>query len=205
MLPKAAAEMTGPRRKWPASLLAATVLVAVTAPACTDTPTEAASPAALGLSPWTDRARVVFDDNIEPAAVGYTMDVPPARGDKFLRERALSADLVSRLRVQTVTVETIGDDSTYHLGVQVATPTLAPNPKIQEKTLEFVIKATTPAYGIAKALDQRMQGLTFIGFVSRFASADGTEIELHWHLAPDTADVAEAVKEAVALAEASGR
>jgi hypothetical protein len=131
--------------------------------------------------------------------------VPSARGDKFLRERALSADLVSRLRVQTVTIDTVGDDSRYHLGVQVATPTLAPNPKIQEKTLELEIKPSSPAYGIAKALDQRMQGLTFIGFVSRFASPDGTEVELHWHLAPDTADVAGAVKDAVALAEASGR
>lgn len=197
--------MTGPRRQRPAWLLAAALLVAASAAACGEPSTEARSPASLGLSPWSDRARVIFDDNIEPAAVGYTMDVPSARGDKFLRERALTAELVARLRVQTVTVETIGDDSTYHLGVQVATPTLAPNPRIEEKTLELVIRATTPAYGIAKALDQRMQGQTFIGFVSRFASADGSEIELHWHLAPDTADVAEAVKEAVALGEASGR
>ena len=181
------------------------ILAAVSVPACSDTSGEAASPASLGLSPWGDRARFVFDDNIEPAAVGVAMDVPSARGDKFLRERALTADLVARVRVQTVTVETRGDDSTYRLGVQVATPTLAPAPKIQDKTLELVIKPATPAYGIAKALDQRMQRMTFIGFISRFASADGSEIELHWHLSPDTPDVAEAVKEAVALAEASGR
>lgn len=197
--------MPGPRRKRPASLLAAALLVAAAAPACGEATTEAASPAALGLSPWADRARVVFDDNIEPAAVGFTMDIPSARGDKFLRERALTAELVARLRVQTVTVETVGDDSTYHLGVQVATPALAPNPRIEDKVLELVIKPTTPAYGIAKALDQRLQGLTFVGFVSRFASPDGQEVELHWHLAPDSADVASAVKEAVALAEASGR
>jgi hypothetical protein len=181
------------------------LLAVVSVPACSDPSGVAATPAALGLSPWGQRSRFVFDDNIEPAAVGVAMDVPSARGDKFLRERALTAELVARLRVQTVTVETVGDNSTYRLGVQVATPTLAPEPKIQDKTLELVIKATTPAYGIAKALDQRMQGLTFIGFVSRFASADGSEIELHWHLSPDTADVAEAVREAVALAEASGR
>lgn len=197
--------MTGHRRLRPASLLAVALLAAAVAPACSESPTETRSPAALGLSPWVDRARIVFDDNIEPAAVGVAMDVPSARGDKFLRERALTADLVSRLRVQTVTIETVGDDSTYHLGVQVATPTLAPDPRITEKTLELVIRTTTPAYGIAKALDQRMQGLTFIGFISRFASPDGSEVDLHWHLAPDTADVAEAVKEAVALAEASGR
>lgn len=205
MLPKAPAEMIGPDRPRPFPLFAAVLVVALCSAACDTSPTDAKSPAALGLSAWDQRARMVLDDNIEPAAVGYTMDVPPARGDKFLRERALTAELVARVRVQTVTVETVGDDSTYHLGVQVATPTLAPDPKIKEKTLELVIKAGSPAYGIAKALDQRMQGLTFIGFVSRFASQDGSEIELHWHLSPDTADVAEAVKEAVALAEASGR
>jgi hypothetical protein len=197
--------MSGHRRCRTALFLAVALLAAGSAVACGEPSTEVQSPQALGLSPWAGRGRILFDDNIEPAAVGYTMEVPSARGDKFLRERALTAELVARLRVQTVTVETIGDDSTYHLGVQVATPTLAPDPKIKEKTLELVIRASTPAYGIAKALDQRMQGLTFIGFVSRFASPDGTEVELHWHLSPDTADVAEAVKEAVALAEASGR
>ena len=129
---------------------------------------------------------------------------PSARADRFLRERAQTAELVARLRVQTVTIDTIGDDSTYHLGVQVGMPTLGPNPKIEDRSLELVIKPQSPAFGIAKALDQRMQGVTFIGFISRFASADGIEIELHWHMCPDTQDVADAVKEAEALAAASG-
>lgn len=157
----------------------------------------------VGAPPWDEHARSVFDDNIDPAAVGYTMDAPSARGDRFLRERSQTGELVARLRVQTVTVDTVGDDSTYHLGVQVG-PTLAPRPKIEDRTLELIIKQASPAFGIAKALDQRMQGVTFVGFVRRFASADGSEIELHWHMSPDTAEVAEAVKEAVALAEAVG-
>lgn len=174
-------------------------------PACSDPGPEWQSPASLGLKPWGDHERAVFDDNIDPAAVGYTMDAPSARSDKFLRERAQTGEVVARMRVQTVTIDTVGDDSTYHLGVQIASPTLAPNPKIEERTLELVIRSSSPAFGIAKALDQRMQGVTFIGFARRFASADGTEVELHWHMSPDTADVAEAVKEAVALAEATGR
>src|SRR4029079_12276590 len=111
---------------------------------------------------------------------------------------------VARLRVQTVTVESIGDDSTYHLGVQVGT-VLGPHPKLQEHNVELIHRPASPAFGIAKALDQRMQGVTFVGFIHRFASADGAEGELHWHMSTDTAEVAEAVKEAVALAEASGR
>ncbi len=192
--------MTRPR--WLAWIFSA-ILIA-TLPAC-DGGSEPQTPSALGLKPWDDHARYVFDDNIEPAAVGFTMDAPSARGDRFLRERAQTAELVARLRVQTVTIDTIGDESTYHLGVQVGTPTLVADPRIKDAKLELVIRPASPAHGIAKALDQRMQGVTFVGFLHRFASADGTETELHWHLSPDTAEVLEAVKEAVALAEASVR
>ena len=200
MLRKAALVMTYPRRLvW---VFAA--FVAASAPACGDG-TESRSPQALGLGPWDDHARYVFDDNIEPAAVGFTMEAPPARADRFLRERAQTAELVARLQVRTVTIDTIGDESTYHLGVQVLPPVLVPDPKIKDTKLELVIRPTSPAHGIAKALDQRMQNVTFIGFVHRYASLDGTETELHWHLSPDTPEVADAVKEAVALAEASSR
>ena len=187
-------------------LAASLVLVASAALSvgCGEPTPSALTPVSLGLPPWDDRARAVFDDNIDPAAVGYTMDAPSARADRYLRERAQTADLVARLRVQTVTIDTVGDDNTYHLGVQVGAPPLGPHPKIEDRTLELVIKSQSPAFGIAKALDQRMQGVTFIGFVSRFASADGNEIELHWHMCPDTQDVADAVKEAEALAAASG-
>ena len=201
--------LVGSTRRWgrASGLLGASLCGAALAllPAgCGDPPLEAQTPSAQGLSPWADRARVVFDDNIDPAAVGYTMDAPSARADRYLRERAQTAELVARLRVQTVTIDTVGDENTYHLGVQVGSPTLAPNPKIAERTLELTFKPNSPAFGIAKALDQRMQGVTFIGFVSRFASPDGSEVELHWHMCPDTQDVADAVKEAEALAAAQG-
>lgn len=172
---------------------------------CGDPNGEVKSPAALGLPPWDDHARAVFDDNIDPAAVGYTMDAPSARSDRFLRERAQTGELVGRLLVKTAGVNSVGDDATYQLGVQVIPPLLGQNPKIEERNLDLVIKSSSPAFGIAKALDQRIQGLTFVGFIRRFASADGSEIELHWHLSPDTADVVEAVKEAEALGAASAQ
>ncbi len=196
--------------KWGRSALSsaavlASALLGIGAAGCGDPGADAKSPQALGLPPWDDHARAVFDDNIDPAAVGYTMDAPSARSDRFLRERAQTGELVARLRVKTAGVNSVGDDATYQLGVQVVPPPFGPNPKIEDPDLDLVIKSTSPAFGIAKALDQRIQGLTFIGFVRRFASADGMDIELHWHLSPDTADVAEAVKEAEALGAASGR
>ena len=109
-----------------------------------------------------------------------------------------------RVAAAAVTIDTVGDESTYHFGVQVGT-LLAASPKIQDTTVELIIKSASPAFGIAKALDQRMQGVTFIGFLHRFASPDGTEVELHWHLSADTAEVVSAVKEAVALREIQGQ
>lgn len=154
------------------------------------------------LPAWDPQAQEVFDDNIDPAAVGLTLEGPSPRSDRFLRERAQTAEVVARVRVSTVTVDSIGDQSTYHLGIQVGYPPLA-TPKVADRTFELVIRPHSPAHGIARAFDSRLRGLTFIGFIRRFAG-DG-EPEIHWHLSPDTAEVAAAVREAVALGELSAR
>jgi hypothetical protein len=153
------------------------------------------------LPPWDAHAQAIFDDSIDPAAVGLTLEGPSPRSDRFLRERAQTADVVARVRVSTVTVDSIGDESTYHLAIQIGYPPLA-TPKVADRTFELIIRPRGSAHGIAKAFDARLRGLTFIGFVRRFAG-EGGEPEVHWHLSPDTAEVAEAVKEAVALGELS--
>lgn len=156
----------------------------------------------VNLPHWEGRARQAFDDNIDPAAVGLSMDGPSPRADAFLRERAQTADVVARVRVQTVTVDSRGDQNTYHLGIQVGIPTLT-DAKVQDRTFELNIKPSSGAFGIARAFDSRLRGQTFVGFIKRFGSEDG-EIEVHWHLSPDTAEVVAAIKEAVALREMSG-
>lgn len=168
---------------------------------------EAGAPArsaqdATGLPQWETRSREVFDDNIDPAAVGLSMDGPAPRADAFLRERSQIADVVGHVRVQTVTVDSVGDKSTYHLGIQLVPPVLVPT-KIPDKSFELVIRPASPSFGVAHAFDARMRGRTFIGFIRRFRNDDG-ETEIHWHLAADTADVAAAVKEAVMLQGVKG-
>lgn len=160
------------------------------------------SAAASNLPKWEARSRMIFDDNIDPAAVGLSMDGPSPRSDAFLRERAQTADVVARVRVQTVTVDSVGDQKTYHLGIQVGVPTLVPA-KVDDRTFELSIKPSSGAFGIAKAFDARLRGQTFIGFIKRFQSEDG-DLEVHWHLSPDTAEVVTAIKEAVALREMTG-
>lgn len=160
------------------------------------------TPQAASLPPWDGRARQVFDDNIDPAAVGLSMEGPSPRSDPLLRERAQMAEIAARVRVQTVTVDQVGDQRTYHLGVQIGVPTLTPA-KIPDRTMELVIRPSSGAFGIAKAFDSRLRGQTFIAFLHRFSRDDG-ETEVHFHLSPDTAEVAAAVKESVVLREISG-
>jgi hypothetical protein len=157
---------------------------------------------AAGLPKWEARSREVFDDNIDPAAVGLSMEGVSPRSDRFLRERAQTADVVARVRVQTVTVDSVGDQSTYHLGIQVGVPTLTPA-RVPDRSFELKIRSSSGAFGIAKSFDSRLRGKTFIAFIRRFGNDDG-DPEVHFHLAADTAEVAAAVKEAVALREISG-
>lgn len=154
-----------------------------------------------GLPRWEGRASQVFDDNIDPAAVGLSLDGPSPRSDAFLRERAQTADVVARVRVQTVTVDSAGEHQTYHLGIQVGVPTLT-EAKVPDRTFELNIKSQSGAFGIARSFDSRLRNQTFVGFIKRFGTDDG-DVAVHWHLSPDTAEVVTAVKEAVALGEVS--
>ena len=195
--------MMPPRATLPLPMALLLVGCFATAGAGCDTTPSATTPAAVaGLARWEGHAREVFDDNIDPAAVGLSMEGASPRTDPFLRERSQTGEVVARVRVQTVTVDSVGDQVTYHLGVQVGVPTLT-EAKLPDRTFELSIKPASGAFGIAKAFDARLRGATFIGFIHRFA-ADGGDTEIHWHLSADTAEVAAAVKEAVALRELSG-
>jgi hypothetical protein len=187
-------------KSFPLRAAMAVALVGAFAPACEPPPL--LHSAAAGAARWEGHAQEVFDDKIDPAAVGLTMEGPSPRADLYLRERAQTSDIVARVKVQTVTVDTVGQAQTYHLGMQVGVPTLT-LAKLSDRSFEVSIPSTSDSFGITKSFDERLRGHTFVGFVKRFTNADG-EAELHWHLAPDTADVAAAVKEAVALKEIGG-
>jgi hypothetical protein len=175
--------------------------LSIAAAGCTPGEAHSADQALSSAPRWEGRAQEVFDDQIDPAAVALADAVNP-RADPLLRERAKTADVVARLRVTTVTVETRGDTTTYHLGVVVIPPAFA-EPKLSERSFDLVIGPSGRAYGIAKAFDARLRGATFVGFIQRFASAGG-EPAFHFHLCPDTAEVVAAVKDAVALGEMAG-
>src|SRR4051812_45723649 len=70
------------------------------------------------VASYQGRQADLFDDSIDPAAVGLDFDKGYApRLDKALRERAQVGDAVLRVRVATVTVKTDGPDAVYQLGL----------------------------------------------------------------------------------------
>jgi hypothetical protein len=188
------------RAAWTSALLGAALSMASLG--CGGPSAPASGSESARFPAWEGRARAIYDDNIDPAAVGLTMEAPSPRTDPFLRERTQTAELVARVRVTTVTVDTFGADVSYHLGLQVAAPPFS-EPKLPDLGLELYIRPKGRAYAIVKAFDARLRGSSFIGFFHRFDS-EGGEPEIHWHLSPDSAEVAAAVREALALAELMG-
>lgn len=144
----------------------------------------------------------LFDDNIDPAAVGLSMEAQSPAADPLLRPRAQRADVVARIRVQTVTRDSVGAKTSYILGVQVGTPTLMPT-KVLDQSYDLVIDKHESAFGLVQSLEQQLRGMTFIGFIKRFAGDDGPE--LHWHLTADTEEVAQVIGEIAVLEEVAGQ
>ena len=136
--------------------LSALSVLALGATGCEEGP-PARTVAGSGLPKWEARPRQIFDDNIDAAAVGLSMDGPSPRSDAFLRERAQTADVVARVRINTVTVDSVGEQHNYHLGIQVGVPTLT-EARVPDRAFELSIRPTSGAFGIAKAFDSRLRG-----------------------------------------------
>jgi len=169
--------------------------------ACGGSGGEAAVPA--GSFPrWEGELRTLFDDEIDPAAVGMAMDGRSPGSDPMLRLRAQAAEIVARMRVQTVNRNTRGARKSYTVVLQVGKPALLPL-IFNTNTVELVVTQETGAYGVVQNLESTLGGKVFIGFVRRFAGVDGPE--LHWHLAADHAEVAQIVQEIAVMEELAGQ
>jgi hypothetical protein len=155
-----------------------------------------------GLPPWEGQMQELFDDAIDPAAVGLSMDGRSPARDPLLRPRAQQSDVVAHMRVQTVTRDSVGAKTTYLLTLQVGMPTLMPA-KLDNGTFELSINQSASSFGIVQQLDTGLRGLTFIGFVRKFQGDDGPAI--HWHLTTDSQEVAQVIQEIAVLDEVVGK
>lgn len=148
---------------------------------------------------YSGAAAKLFDDAIDPAAVGLDYDKGYSpRADKALRERSQTGDAVIRVRVATVTAKTDGPEKVYQLGLHSVEKLTGKNPPPPDFTVQ--ITKASESLGIMKNFESRLVGYSFVAFVREFGSPGGDR-ELHFHLAPDTKDVKTAVGDAMLLGE----
>lgn len=151
------------------------------------------------VSTYQGRQADLFDDSIDPAAVGLDFDKGYApKLDRTLRERAQVGDAVLRVRVSTVTAKTDGPDAIYQLGMHTVEKIAGKNPPPTDFNVQ--IDKHSEAHGILKNFESRLVGYSFVAFVREFAHPGGDR-ELHFHLAPDTKEVKMAVGDALILGE----
>ncbi len=173
------------------------IVLALAGAACGGAP--AAGPT-RDLPPYTGHAVDLFDDAIEPPAVGLTMDddgVPAT--DRLLRERTQVADAVVRVRIDTVNEKSEGGDKTYTLTFVLVSHITGAHDPPQSFTVN--VGKSTRAYGIVHSFGERLVSTkpSFIAFVRLFA--DGDAGTFHFHCAPDSKDELAAVTSAATLAE----
>lgn len=145
------------------------------------------------LAPYDARAAGLFDDVIEPNAVGLLVSSPSREGKIVLEERTRHSHVVTRARVQTVTSDLVQGVPVFHVVLAGIDAPLAHAP-LPEGRVELEIGPMSPAYGIVKSLDSGLVGRTFVGFFRWFSAGD--EPRLFWHLSADAPDVITAVREA---------
>jgi hypothetical protein len=157
-----------------------------------------ASARARALAPHEGRAAELFDDVIEPRAVGLDIEEKlTPRTDPTLRERTQLGDAVVRVRVDNVTATGAGANVRWSIGLRVLEKLAGAHPP--PDTFVVTLDRSSPSAGILGSLQGRISGRTFVAFVKEFAA--GEDGAFHFHMAPDTKDVRQAVEEAVALGE----
>lgn len=157
--------------------------------------TSARSPEAP-LPRYEGRDTELFNDSIEPAAVGLDLDqsYAPGRAPLFL-ERTQTADAVARVRLDSLTTKPDGPGELYELRLRTSEALIA---KRANGEYTVSVRRGNDAQGILRSLGTQLVGRAFIGFFRTFQRADG-EKEVHCHLTADTKEVRAAVEQAVAV------
>jgi hypothetical protein len=157
----------------------------------------AASGANRPVPPYSGHTADLFDDVIEARAVGLDPEASgSAKGDPVVRERVQLADATVRVRVDTITVKQEETGASYQVGFRVLDKLAGVHPPGETFTVK--IDKGGPSAGILRSYETQLVGKRFIAFVRLFAKSDGDR-EYHFHLSPDSKDVAQAVQQATVL------
>jgi hypothetical protein len=145
---------------------------------------------------------MLFDDRIDPNAVGLADVQSRPRTDPVLRARAQAAEAVARVRVATVSVDSAAGKPVYRLSLDLSGGSIVRR-GFNDEHAEIAVRPDSPAFGVVKWLDTRLIGRTFVAFFHRYAGRE--EVELKFHLSADDPEVLAAVREAATLREISGK
>jgi hypothetical protein len=155
------------------------------------------------LASYTGHLAELFDDRIEPGALGSQLGVlddnagPTARGDNLLRERTQMSDAVAHARVTTVTSQAEERGRSWQVGFSSVERLAGSRPLDPEFVLH--VASNSPAAGILQASEGRLIGKTLIAFVHAFRNPTGEDTELHFHIARDGKAELDAVRASVLL------
>jgi hypothetical protein len=163
---------------------------------CAAPPAESAP--AESLPAYSADAMQVFDDGIDPHAVGLELDYGNPRTDPRVRARARASDIILRARVMTVTGSAGQGGRSYQLTLRSLERLGGKHPLGDD--LIVVVDKASPSLGIVKAMEGQLVGKVFVTYLKAFGRPDGQR-ELHFHASADDADVVASVKNAVLLDE----
>ena len=151
------------------------------------------------LPPYSGHVVDLFDDGIEPLAVGYLMDSSGSpQADTRLRERTQTGDAVVRARVMTVTSKAEETGRAWQIGLHVIERLGGSGPL--DKDFVLLVAASEPASGLVQAFERQLIGKSLVVFVREFAHEGapvGEAGDLRFHVAADSPDVLKAVSNAV--------
>lgn len=152
-------------------------------------------PSGARLDRYDFEAGRLFDQIIDPKALGLLASSSSLSRTEslLLRERARRAHVVTRVRVQTVTLDSARGIAGYQLVLAAVDEPLG-RAELPRGRVEIEIGPQTPAFGVAKSFDTRLVGRHFLGFFRWFL--EGDEPRLHWHLTADDPESLAVAREA---------
>jgi hypothetical protein len=172
----------------------------------------ASTPAARSprnLPAYDPHSAELFDDGIEPDAVGFTPEhSEKPSSDNRLRERAQVGDAVLRARVTTV-----NEDSAKNWMLDFQTIEVLhaggkgknPGPTPYDSTFTLTVEPSDPSFGIVNSMMSRLVGHSFVVYLRAFvhgtAPQPADDPDLHFHVATDSKDEIDAVRSAIVLGE----
>ena len=155
------------------------------------------------LPPYSGHAAELFDDVIEPKALGLGLEAPGfPKSDPVLRERTQVSDAVLHVQVATVSSKHEDIGVGYTIGFRVLEKLAGSAPPPDDFSVKLDKKS--PSLGLVTNFEDRLTGKKFVIFVRAFTrgeSASAEDADLHFHVVPDTTEVLEAIHAAALLAE----